>query len=104
MLDIAAALPCNVAVSSYANAMYDDALKGWARHTWQAMTRGGLRTEVLWVKPAPRAFNPRAYVGRDFRDRLRVRRKAQRWAEMFGRMPDYEKDAVLAALLEQRRA
>lgn len=45
--------PGPVVVSGYANAMYDDALKGWNRVVTKApkTEKGAARLEVLWVKP-----------------------------------------------------
>jgi len=49
LLDMLLASPAMVMLSGYAHPMYDDALRGWERHTFpaRAMT-GAARTEVVW--------------------------------------------------------
>lgn len=44
--------PGPVLLSGYAHQLYDDALKGWERHTFEANAEAGrVRTEVLWINP-----------------------------------------------------
>ena len=44
-------LPENVSVilSGYPSQLYDDRLTGWRSKEFQAMTRGGVRTEKIWM-------------------------------------------------------
>lgn len=94
-------LPANVSVmiSGYPSALYDELLADWRAIEWQASTRGGIRTEKLWMNyPAgPAHWHSRA--GANFRQRLRIKRKAERWAAMYAAMPPGERQAVLAAIL-----
>lgn len=101
LLDWCAALPVPFALSGYRNAMYDDASSrhGWQRIDFPAMTRGGLRTESLWMNySAPGRIADPAYAGQDFRDRQRIKRKAARWVERFSALPSLERQAILAQL------
>ena len=98
-------LPCSVAVSTYPNAMYAAALAKWRPIEFQAMTRGGVkRTEVLYVRAIAHGIGrDHRFAGNDFRQRERIKRKASRWVAKFVGMPDAERDAILAALLQHRR-
>ncbi len=101
LLDWCGALPVPFALSGYRSAMYDDASSsfGWRRVDFPSMTRGGSRVESLWMNYAePGAIADPGYAGRDFRDRQRIKRKAARWVERFGALPDLERQAILAQL------
>ncbi|WP_337186671.1 DNA adenine methylase [Phenylobacterium sp.] len=91
---------CSIIISSYPSALYDELYPGWSTREFQAMTRGGVRTEKVWFNFEPTAAHWSTYAGRDFTDRQRIKRKAQRWARKFAELPPAERQAVLAALLE----
>lgn len=86
-------------LSGYRHAIYDDAgLKhGWHSHDFKAMTRRGPATETIWMNYDPDACSiaESTFSGRDFRDRERVKRKAERWAIKFRQLPRYEQLAIL---------
>lgn len=92
-------------ISGYPSPLYNDYLSAWWCESRDVMTRGGLRTECLWSNFNParvrRDVVPRA--GKNWRERQRIARKVARHERLFVAMPDYEQDAVLAALLETRR-
>lgn len=94
-------LPCSVFVSSYANDLYAWAFRGWQHTQWTAMTRGGPRQEHLWWRLSLPAFtdNPDA-VGRDYRERERIKKKVRRWRNNFAAMSRGERHALLHALLQ----
>lgn len=95
-------LPENVSVilSGYPCSVYDNALPGWRSKEFQAMTRGGVRTEKIWMNyPEARAYS-HAFAGKDYNDRYRIKRKAQRWREKFAALPAAERLAIMAALAE----
>lgn len=86
-------------VSGYPSPLYDQLYRNWRTREFQAMTRGGVRTEKVWFNYDPNAAHWATYAGRDFTDRQRIKRKAERWARMFADLPPYERQAVLAAIL-----
>ena len=93
--------PAAVILSGYPSAFYDDNLSGWRTIEFQAMTRGGPRTEKLWLNfPAASSVQWATFAGSDFTDRQRIKRKAVRWAENYRALPSAERLAVLAAMLE----
>jgi hypothetical protein len=89
----------HVILSGYPSALYDAMLTGWRVIEFQAMTRGGPRTEKLWFNFEPDRVYWSTYAGRNFTDRQRIKRKAARWAAHYGRLPPGERLAILAALL-----
>ncbi len=102
LLDILLTLPCPVMVSGYQSEIYDDILTGWRKETIQTVTRGGtLATEVIWMNyPQPEALHDYRYLGDDFRERERIKRKKQRWQERWRTMDRLERLAILAAIQE----
>jgi hypothetical protein len=96
------ALPCRVMISGYWTRRYATALKGWNTASFEAMTRGGrTATEWLWFNfPEPVALHDYRYLGEDFRQRERIKRKKQRWVNRLHTMPTLERRALLAAIGE----
>ena len=95
-------LPCQVMISGYHSDLYAQALRDWQTVTFQAMTRGGTpATEWLWYNfQPPQALHDYRYLGRNFRERERIKRKTMRWKARLLKMPDLERQALLAALTD----
>lgn len=54
----------NVILSGYPSRLYDETLAGWRSKEFQAMTRGGVRTEKIWMNyPEGRAYS-HAFAGK----------------------------------------
>jgi hypothetical protein len=99
LLRVVMALPCRVMISGYRSEMYMRTLGGWNLETFQAMTRGGPAEECLWFNfERPVELHDYRYLGRDFRERERIKRKKQRWMQRLVRMPRLERCAMLAAV------
>lgn len=64
------------------------------------MTRGGVRTEKIWMNYPEGAAYSHAFAGKDYNDRYRIKRKAQRWKEKFAALPAAERLAIMVALSE----
>jgi len=88
-----------IILSGYRNDLYQNELSNWWSHDFQAMTRGGVRTETVWCNFEPGEQHYHTYAGKNFTDRQRIKRKADRWAKNYQAMPAPERQAVLAALL-----
>lgn len=103
LLAVLRRLPCAVQVSGYWSPLYDAALRpadGWRALTFTATTRGGPATEWLWSNtPAPVALHDYRFLGRDYRERERIKRKVARWRAGLARLPALERQAILSALL-----
>ena len=50
LLELLKTLPCNVILSGYPSALYDDLLGGWRSLELQVMNQGGVRTEKALVQ------------------------------------------------------
>ena len=94
-------------LSGYRNDMYDDVAgkQGWRRVDFQAMTRGGVRTESIWMNyPAPAVIADYAYVGKDFRERERIKRKTARWIRRLEQLPAIERASLFSAMRDLEAA
>lgn len=92
-------VPASVILSGYPSPLYDRLLHDWHTLEFQAMTRGGPRTEKLWYNFEPSAVHWASWAGHNFTDRQRIKRKAARWAAHYQRLSVGERLAVLAAVL-----
>jgi hypothetical protein len=99
LLELLKSLPCRVILSGYPSAMYDGMLADWSCVQLQAMTWGGPRTEKLWYNYAIDSAHWSTYAGKDFTDRQRIKRKAERWARNYQVLPPAERLALLAAIM-----
>ena len=99
LLAVIRRLPCAVAISGYRCRLYDYHLCTWRRIEFRAQTRGGPATECLWMNyPAPAALHDYRYLGADFRERERIKKKARRWAKNVAALPALERQAVLSEM------
>lgn len=100
LLDVITHLPCLVMISGYRTPMYDRALAGWHSISYQAVTRGGpIATEYLWFNfPPPVSLHDYRYLGTNFRERERIKRKKARWVARLKNMPTLERHALMDAI------
>lgn len=102
LVDVLGSLPASVMISGYPSALYDKLLPAprWRSLSYQVGTRGGPRTETLWMNYAADAAHWADHAGVDFTDRQRIKRKAARWQRNYRELSAGERMAVLAAILE----
>lgn len=103
LIDVLKRVPTDVIISGYPSSLYAENLADWRTFQYQAMTRGGVRTEQLWFNYAPDAAYWSTYAGKDFIDRQRIKRKAKRWADNYAALPAAEKLAILSAILASEK-
>lgn len=101
LLRWAIAARCRVMVSGYWSAMYSRAFRAWRCVKFNAMTRGGLAEECLWCNfQDAAALHDYRYLGENFRERERIKRKTLRWKNRLARMPMLERRALLCAIAD----
>jgi hypothetical protein len=101
LLSILTSLQCNVMISGYQSELYSMRLKDWTVKTkWTTNRRGKRVQEFCWMNFEPPAvFHDTRFVGNDFTDRQRIKRKAGRWLRKFSTMPAAERQVILTSLL-----
>lgn len=102
LLALAKRLPCMVAISGYWSELYAEELAGWRAISFQTVKRSGaVATEWLWMNyAAPMALHDYRYLGGNFRERERIKRKKERWTKRLESLPELERLALLAAIDE----
>lgn len=103
LLTVLKSLPCKVMISGYKSDLYMDMLAGWNIETYNAQTRSGATAiEYLWFNyPTPNQLHDYRYLGENFTDRQRIKRKAARWIKRLKETDITERRAILAALEEE---
>lgn len=99
LLELLRGLPCQVMVSGYPSELYDRMLHDWGSVSVQVMNQAGVVTEKVWFNFEPGVPHWHSCAGRDFTDRQRIRRKAERWARRYREMSPGERLAVMAGLM-----
>lgn len=100
LLTLVREMPCFVLLSGYRNTLYEEMLADWWSTDFQAMSRGGVRTETVWCNFVPGDIHYHTFAGKNYTDRQRIKRKAQRWAKKYKSLPPGERQALLAAMLD----
>ena len=65
LLDLLKGLPCQVMVSGYPSALYDERLSGWRSVSLQVMNQAGVVTEKIWFNFRPRPAALGALCGQE---------------------------------------
>jgi hypothetical protein len=102
LLDLLKSLNCMVMLSGYWSEQYAQELSSWRTVSFNAVVRSGaVRREWLWMNyPEPVALHDYAFMGDDYRERERIKRKMVRWRERLRKMDVLERRAILWGLQE----
>lgn len=94
----------NIAISGYHNIMYNDALHGWRTSKVHTVKSNGKRSlEVLWMNyPEPKELHDYSFVGKNFRERERIKRKYNRWKNKITQLAPLER-AMLKTIIHSER-
>ena len=86
----------SILISGYAGLLYAGLYRHWRRQDFTVMTRGGPAIESVWMNyPPPEKFHDTRFIGANFTDRQRIKRKAARWVKRLMSMPAAEREAIL---------
>jgi DNA adenine methylase len=104
LLDVITRLTCMVMISGYYTTLYGSRLASWRHITFEAQTRSGkTATEWLWMNyPEPLELHDYRYLGDDFREREKIKRRRERWKTRLQRMDRLERLSMLSAIAEMR--
>jgi len=99
LLDVLKSLPCMVMISGYWSELYANTLAEWNSFSFEAQTRRGMATEWVWFNyPWPTELHDYRYLGDNFRERERIKRKIKRWVARLARLPQLERAALFSAM------
>lgn len=101
LLAVLLILPCNVMVHSRPNPVYACALSHWRTWTYEAMTRGGIATEQVWVNyPPPTELHDYRWIGANKREREKLARRCNNLLRKIRTLPEWERRQLLAAVAD----
>lgn len=99
LLKVLKGLQCHVMLSGYRGPLYDAELRHWRRIDYQTATHAGAVTESLWLNfKQPMALHDYSYLGKNFTDRQRIKRKKARFLAKLRKMSMLERGAILEAV------
>lgn len=95
ILEYIQGLPYKVAISTYPNKMYEEALGNWRKKTFQSTTRKGLATEVLYMNyPYPDKLHDYRYYGNDYRERELIKKRRKNIKSKILKLPPIERQML----------
>lgn len=94
---------CDFLICTYENDMYKKALKDWNLIKYTSQTRKGPATEFLYMNYDLKdgLLHDYSYLGEDFIDRQRIKRKINRFVQKLGNLPASEMNAILTVLTKK---
>lgn len=93
------AIRAPVMLAGYRCPLYNRELRGWRRVDYPVMTRGGEKTESVWLNyPEPQRLHDPRFIGQNKRERERIRRRQRNLVAMVGRLDPRERQALLDAI------
>jgi DNA adenine methylase len=95
-------LDCFIAISGYESDLYKDMLCHWRAIQFNSpLHTGETATEWLWMNyNEPKALHDYQYLGNDFRERERIKKKYTRWVNRLKNMNPQESRTILWAIRE----
>jgi 16S rRNA G966 N2-methylase RsmD len=94
---------CNVMISGYYSDIYSSKLAGWSTKTFQTRTHTYTVTEWLWFNYSePTELHDYRFLGENFRERERIKKKKKRWVARLARMDALERQALLSVIQDSR--
>jgi len=99
LLEVIKSLPCRVMISGYESRLYKESLKDWYTKKFQTATRHGEATEWVWMNYSPPLeLHDYRYLGDNFRERERIKKRAENWLSRLRSMPVLERQSLLSAM------
>lgn len=90
----------DVMISHYPCSLYDKFLKSWNTHDFESQTRNGKAVERIYMNyPKAEVLQDFRYLGKDYRERQRIKRKIHRQLEKLKNMPADERTGILSAVI-----
>jgi len=106
LLSLILTIGAKVMISGYDSDLYNEMLKGWRKISIPTVKRSGARSrEIVWMNfSEPIVFHDDRFLGNNYRERERIKRKKNRWRERLRKMDRLDRSAVIAALSDMINA
>jgi len=94
-------LKTNCIISHYPCDLYNTALHRWRKVEYKSMTRAGMALEAIWMNyPNPTTLQDYRYIGLNYTDRQRIKRKLARTLANIAKLPQLERSQLLEQLYD----
>jgi len=101
LMGLVLSMRANIVISCYDNELYSNYLDKWCKVDFTGKTRHGSVTETIYMNyKLEGKLHDYRYVGNDFTDRQRIKRKVQRHVDKLKRLPEAERNAILNELAQ----
>lgn len=102
LLEVIKALPCAVMISGYNNPLYSGMLPDWQTYSFEVATQNGKATETVWFNyPLPQHLHDTRFLGNDFREREKIRRRTDNLKRKISALSQHERSAIFGWMQEQ---
>lgn len=96
LLDKIKWLPCQIAISTYPNELYNNALSNWRKIEFESNTRHGMATEWLFMNyPEPTELHDYQYLGDNYKRREKIKDKFTSLTSKIAKLPILERAMLL---------
>lgn len=85
-------------ILGYPSELYEKHLGKWNKKEMPVQTRGGIRMLCAWMNYYPTELHDYQYLGEDWDDRRRIKRKISRMVEKLKSLPYLERQSLIHAL------
>lgn len=99
LLDFVSSSPYKIMLSCYDTELYRTKLKGWNRKTIKSMTRGGTRIETIYMNYQISTLHDNRFLGVNFTDRQRIKRKVSRTIEKLRKLEPLERACIIDEII-----
>ena len=100
LLNVISKVPCNVMISGYPSELYNDILRDWIFLEIPGSSHIGKREEGVWLNYFPKSLHDYRFLGDNFRERERIKRKLNRWRSKASALPEFERQLIISSLVE----
>lgn len=98
-ISLAHKVESNCMISHYPCPLYDESFKNWNQITFQSITRQGTATERIYFNyEVPTILQDYRYIGKNYIDRQRIKRKINREIKKLQSLPAVERNAIIEAI------
>ena len=92
----------SILISSYKNDIYSNVLEDWNTHEFYAATRGGKAKEIVYYNYdlSDGLLHDYRYLGKNFKDRERIKLKIDRWSKGLQKLEPRERMAIIKKITQ----
>lgn len=102
LLSINLRMPYKALLSTYDNNLYNTTLESWNKHSFGVGTRKGKAVETVYYNYdlSNGLLHDYSYLGKNFKDRERIRLKIDRWVKNLEKLDARERMAIISEILK----